>query len=589
MSVSSSQMAVQIIPLSVFEQIKHKTYIKDTSSQISAKSYIEEYEKLETVLDKYLKDIIADISSEIDNISDFHKNSVVVAKKNPRLLSKYINKDNNINLIKCEINKLASTNFSIILETVLNIINTVDSEKIVNYIDIIHTLLINKCYLEDNNICNYVKFILEIGKLEKYSSIIELFNSYLKNIFIICDGEISWLPGIKTESGISHKVEYFISVGRLLGELVKLNYQQLEIINHFNNNLQLANKHLDISSNTSQEKRVQLIIGFSQTVDINKYIPIEELKKIAIEMHILNESKLAYKYKYRMMDWFDAIKKIVKLDISSVGVSNSIPSTSIASNIITPSTDNKISKEDLIEKKINSNETIIKIEPVVNKISLFSRINSIIEKDINTLINPNIISKFNNYVEKNVDTSEFTNEITNVFNILVGKVNQNQQYVNVISEFLNITSRDNNNLWLESLINYIDKLHQFNSININWQNNGVLIFNLMNSKILSWKDVEKLVLVNKKDINKVCEIKLRINNGINSIGAKKLSTSIAFGSNIQKYITNLNNLIQRVSVINNINPLLVNTREFVKLLEKNINTKSANRFDLLQSMMVDLE
>ena len=160
MATASSSSSTNFIPLALFEQIKNKTYSKETISKYTSKSYLEEHEKLETVLDKYLKDIIGDISSEIDNISDFHKNSVVVAKKNPRLLSKYINKDNNINLIKCEINKLASINFSIILESVLNIINTVDIDKITNYIDIIHTLLINKCYLEENNISNYVKFIL---------------------------------------------------------------------------------------------------------------------------------------------------------------------------------------------------------------------------------------------------------------------------------------------------------------------------------------------------------------------------------------------------------------------------------------------
>ena len=156
------------------------------------------------------------------------------------------------------------------------------------------------------------------------------------------------------------------------------------------------------------------------------------------------------------------------------------------------------------------------------------------------------------------------------------------------SDFISIIAGKYDNIWSDDIENYFKSLGHFNSININWQSNGVLIANLLASKIITWNQAERLIMANKKDINKIIEIKLRIVNGINSIGLKRL-TQIIIGVNINKYLTNLNNLISKVYSINSGNPLLAASRDFAKQLEKQINTKTTNRFDLLRGMMDGLD
>jgi hypothetical protein len=554
-----------VIPLSVFEQVKLKLYSRDAA-------YIEEYSKLETVLDRYLHDIIADISREIDNISDFQRNSVVVAKKNPRLLSKYINKDGNINLIKCEINKLAQTNFSIILETVVNIINTVDAEKVETYIDLIFTLLTNKCYLEENNIANYIKFIFEIGKLEKYHGIITMFESYIESIFNICSGEINWQPGIKTEAGTNSKPEHFSAIGRIMAELLKMKMFSEKILQSIYNNMVLINVNMDLL----QESRILVIIGFSQVAEIDKYIPLVNYQGIGVEMHKIIKSKLPYKFKYRLMDWYDVIKKKVNLDDDVV--------VEVASATPLDEPQSKPVDVPLVEKPITPVET----EYIPQKVPLRTRIASVISRDINLLPDDSIISKVCKYFDKFAETEEISADISDVFSLLMDKLNDNYKNIGPICDFISIIAGKYDNIWKEDIENYFESLSHFNSININWQSNGVLIVNLLANKVISWNQVDRLIVANKKDVSKVVEIKLRIANGINSIGIKRL-TQIIIGVHINKYLNNLNNLITRVYSINSGNPLLAASRDFAKQIEKQISTKTANRFDLLRGMMDGLE
>ena len=587
------------IPLSVFEKIKTKTYSRETS-------YIEEHTKLESVLDRYLQDIIADISREIDNISDFQRNSIVVAKKNPRLLSKYINKDTNINLIKCEINKLAPTNFSIILETVVNIMNTVDADKVETYIDLIFTVLTNKCYLEDNNIALYINFIYEIGKLEKYQNIIKRFESYLENIFAICSGEINWQPCIKTESGINIKPEYFTTVGRILAELLKMQKYSVQILKSIYDNLVLTNMHTNMHTNmqtdmhtdTSQEKRVLIIIGFSQIPDIDRFIPQENYKSIGIEMHKIIESKLPYKFKYRLMDWYDTIKKKVKIDAIPIAI-DEVASSKVAESIAKPQQSQQSQQSQQLKLKLSTDiipsveeqpisTQLARDEPQQQQhITLHTRITSLIRRDINSLTDESIISKTCKFLDKFADTEEISADISNVYTLLMEKLNENPKNINIITDFITIIGSKYENIWTEDIDNYFTELAHFNSININWYSNGIFIAGLITNKLIGYSEIKNLILVNKKDINKIVEIKFRIISGINSIGVKNL-IKILPGANNKKYLANLNAIISRINSINSSNSLLNNAREFSKTLTKELTTKSANRFELLQEMMSEL-
>ena len=597
------------ISLSIFEKIQNKTYSIDNS-------YLKEYEKLELVLDKYLHDIIIDITREIDNISEFQRNSIVITKKNPRLLSKYINKDININLIKCEINKLAQTNFNIILETVINIINTVDIEKVNTYIELIFTSLINKCYMEENYISNYIKFIIEIGKLEKYNKILILLNSFINNIVTICNEEIIWIPGIKTESGINSKLEYYSTIGRFIGEMIKLNLQNELLLVNLHQNMILTNTNADYS----QEKRILIIIGFSQIQSINKYIPENLFSGFANEMKKIIESKIQYKFKYRMMDWYESIKNksTSNLEISNNNAASEISNNNSSSELSNNNAASEISNNNaaseisnnnaasptletsnnIIDNSNFSNNIIIDSENkfiesknnIFPHVQLHTRISSIIAKDINTLIDSNIITKVCKYIDIYSDTNEFSDDIKTVLKILINKINQNinNTHINIITEFIQIINKKYDNIWNNEFQLYFNELSHFNSININWQNNGLFLVNLLACKIITWNIIERIILINKKDTNKIVELKFRIITGINMIGIKKIN-KIIIGSNITKYLNNMNTIITRINSINSNNPLLYTMREFVKSLEKQLNNNSSNRFELLRSMMCDID
>ena len=159
--------------------------------------------------------------------------------------------------------------------------------------------------------------------------------------------------------------------------------------------------------------------------------------------------------------------------------------------------------------------------------------------------------------------------------------------INIITDFITIIGSKYENIWTEDIDNYFTELAHFNSININWYSNGIFIAGLITNKLIGYSEIKNLILVNKKDINKIVEIKFRIISGINSIGVKNL-IKILPGANNKKYLANLNAIISRINSINSSNSLLNNAREFSKTLTKELTTKSANRFELLQEMMSEL-
>ena len=107
---------------------------------------------------------------------------------------------------------------------------------------------------------------------------------------------------------------------------------------------------------------------------------------------------------------------------------------------------------------------------------------------------------------------------------------------------------------------------------------------MVSNKLITLSTMDNCIFINKKDNNKVYELRMRLVCGINTIGSSYISKLYN-----NKYLINLQALIKKIKLINPNNTYIQLAIEFATQLEKLFNTKQANRYDLLQYMMDDLE
>lgn len=587
------------IPLNLFELIRVQYHKTPEKPEVLESNYYQEWCKLSQVLNTYLGDIIGDIETEIKNITDFQRNSVVVAKKNPRLLSKYVNQDNNINIIKCEINKLSSTNSGILLENVINIINKGDNEKVDTYLELVFNQLINKCYLEEVSVDTYLNFMNQLGKLEKFHRIHEMMNQYLENVKLIANENlIGWNPCIYTYSqenkNTNTKLEYFSSVGRILSYLLHQHYEKLcvftlnieEILQTILNVKKIIIKdlsNLKITGNLDLDKRIFMIIGFSQSSKIDEIIKFynpETLKEVIVLINeIVKSPELPYKYKYRLMDWKDRLNSDKPMEKnSSPDLENKSQITKTIHN--TP----KTTVEALVQP--SSHSEIYK---------LIERLNHIVQSDINALVEDISVSKIAKYMLKEEDLvfsinkifhwcMEMINQCSNPKNVMIYWNLLNSVNFKILQTSPEAKNTYKNNIWRNDMINMVNELTNFNSIRTNWYNFGMVLGGFIINRMINFGDVENIILINKKDLTKVYEIKLRLIAGLSTHTGKSF-ISVMNTPVIIKLKSTLDSLLEKFRKSQSPNTYLDQIQEFKKSLEKNMNTKSSNRFNLLQELM----
>jgi hypothetical protein len=639
------------IKLEIFDAIKHNTFSTNVD-------YIAEVSKLNKVLSRYLVDILTDISREISDVSDYHKrssgssssgssgsssgsgSSIVIAKKNPRLLSKYINKDVNVNVIKGEINKLAALNYSIILESVTNILNTMEQERVVSYLELIFTLLQNKCYNESSNIAYYIRFITDIGTLTRYEYIVTaLFAKYIKSIIDMCTSDIRFIPEIKSiDSGTcTTKLEYYTVLGMIINSLLCNSSSVLmqkgciplgvDLWDIMLANLVLA---LDSVDKTLQEQRVLILIGFCQGTDNIKLLSETMLFNYLEYMtKLVDSTAIPFKYKFRLMDWYEVLKtaspaqchrgvtqhipyvrkeiedtkkqhkhSVDAVDTVDTGdtidaktplelIEHAQPIAEIATcHLICGTTASKTTTQGASTEEVDAATGGDCAPPVIAQphITLLARLfEQISGNSIDIINDKSTVSLVYRYIDKYSATASFNDEMIAVYNYYMDAINDSDKKIAIIVQFLSTIHKKHHNIWSLAIANYIKVLSTFNNIFITWVNCGWLLALLVENKLVDLSMLDGLIGCNKKDSKKVCATKLRFLHGMHAIGAKRFTTLLQLdGRTTARYCKNLTTLLEQVGGASSATTVInAQVLAFSKQLAVQSTAKVANRFELL--------
>ena len=112
------------------------------------------------ILSKYLTDIVGLIDIEVKNSA---RNSMINwrEKKNPKLLSRLINSDDNINLINMSMNKITSGNYSNIANEITEALLNDNYRKLPDYCAFLFDVVIKKCMIDEAFAKDYIRFLFE--------------------------------------------------------------------------------------------------------------------------------------------------------------------------------------------------------------------------------------------------------------------------------------------------------------------------------------------------------------------------------------------------------------------------------------------
>ena len=141
------------------------------------------------ILSTYLKDIVNAIDSEIQHST---RQSIINwrEKKNPKLLSKIINNDDNINLINRSMNKITESNYMTIVKEITEALMQDNFRQLSEYSNYLFETVIKKCLNDENLIKDYLFFLNgfddDIGRYI-YKSI----DQYITSTFLLFEKNIA--------------------------------------------------------------------------------------------------------------------------------------------------------------------------------------------------------------------------------------------------------------------------------------------------------------------------------------------------------------------------------------------------------------
>ena len=171
-----------------------------------------------TILSTYLVDIVNSIDIEINKST---RNSMINwrEKKNPKLLSKFINSDDNINIINRSMNKITSSNYMTIVKEISDTLTQDNFRKLPEYSKFLFDTIIKKCLNDEKFATDYLHFLVAfdgaIGKnINQYINefIAEVFLLMKNNNYYKCNDITSYFSYIKD-------VGQYMNIGIILANL----------------------------------------------------------------------------------------------------------------------------------------------------------------------------------------------------------------------------------------------------------------------------------------------------------------------------------------------------------------------------------
>ena len=340
-----------------------------------------------SILSTYLKDVVSSIDTEIQTTT---RNSMVNwrEKKNPKLLSKFINNDDNINLINRSMNKITDSNYLTIAKEISEALLQDNFRKLPEYSKFLFDSVIKKCVNDENMVKDYLNFLVGF-EVTIYKNIKDYVETFITEAFGLLDkssalSEFTYFSYVKD-------VTQYMNIGIILGNiaLIKNKGKNKNSSNALSNTfifietmfynkiikcLNNINNFLDWMPSNMDELngRIYLVFGIIQIMN-NEFFTLmnntdKELLKNILNL-IYNVNNIPNKIKFKVLDIQDMIKKYETSDISNNTTNNIKPICSplIIKPIVNKPIDNNINTKYESKSKYESEYKQIISEPIVSE------------------------------------------------------------------------------------------------------------------------------------------------------------------------------------------------------------------------------
>ena len=293
------------------------------------------------ILSTYLVDIVNSIDIEINKST---RNSMINwrEKKNPKLLSKFINSDDNINVINRSMNKITSSNYLSIVSEISSTLMQDNFRKLPEYSKFLFDTIIKKCLNDEKFATDYLHFITAfdgvIGiNINQYVNefIAQVMSLMYNNTSLKCNDTNSYFSYIKDAS-------QYMNIGIILANLYLIknesnsssNIKMYLIISEstfcekFISSLNHINNYLEWLSSDMNDliARIYLVFGIIEIIGQNLFDIISENDRYFLNdilTLIYNVNTIPNKIKFKVLDIQDMIKTFNKSKQSSSKQSSS--------------------------------------------------------------------------------------------------------------------------------------------------------------------------------------------------------------------------------------------------------------------------
>ena len=327
------------------------------------------------ILSTYLVDIVNSIDIEINKST---RNSMINwrEKKNPKLLSKFINSDDNINIINRSMNKITSSNYMTIVDEISDALTQDNFRKIPEYCKYLFDTILKKCLNDELFIKDYLQFLVSFKSVIKTNIndhinnfITEISSLLYKNNSLASNTYLSFVKDVSNyyNIGIIFANLYIIkSESNLFFDNVKLfNFTESFVYEKFMACLNIINNFLDWlpSDMTDLNGRIYLIFGIIEVIGNKLFELMNESDRNMfndILTLIYNVNNIPNKIKFKVLDIQDIIKTFEKTKKTEQTILKQKLPVNVLDNLLNDITEDEIDiKYDLplqtapvIEKKI---------------------------------------------------------------------------------------------------------------------------------------------------------------------------------------------------------------------------------------------
>jgi len=283
-----------------------------------------------SILSTYLVDIVNSIDIEINKST---RNSMVNwrEKKNPKLLSKFINSDDNINLINRSMNKITAGNYMIIAAEITDTLMKDNFRKLPEYSVFLFDVVIKKCLNDEKFAEDYLNFLVAfegvIGKninqsINKFIS--EMFSLLQKNNSLKDTSHFGYFSYIKDSAqymslGIIFANIYLIHLKYINSSKIKMMFSITDVmfyskfiacLNNIKDLLEWVPNDID-----DLNSRIYLVFGIIETLG-NSILEnmVYDDKQLLNEVLTLiyNMNSIPNKIKFKVLDIQDMVKTFEK-------------------------------------------------------------------------------------------------------------------------------------------------------------------------------------------------------------------------------------------------------------------------------------